>query len=914
MSRLTTCFALAFVVLAVSFTGVAHAQNSTQQIDQLKERLQSNPDDIGVRLQLINVLFMNGNYREVIEISEKAIEMMPTRSSLYYFTGESFRRLGNFDSAYIRLKKGYEVRTYTDLSESYGMVLLRLRKTTEAAPVLQVVAKEKAVFIDNHLAAGSQAYKNGNLETATDEFLAVYTVDKSKLSQEQFAFMQFNLNFQSYVENNNPDAAVKAFVATLKARFGSDYGFDNVGEAFRCLIEQRKIDVARSLFEEFNKLPASAISQDLIDSKFFSTSYGMMVQCGKLKDIARSLFQKKSLETFGLTAIDLTPLFSLYDFLLTQGANQLASDLTNKVMDKSPTIEEPYLRLSMILIQSNRIEDAMLAIRKYFVKEKIDELGYTNDFVQSFQAILNQGKSGDANSVLLQLGGLNTKDLSSTYVTLGELFTKLGNGEKAIAILNKVIAIDPGNHVASLKLGEAYYSAGRYDDIIRSLANTTDSEGLRFLALGYEKKVMLPEANKTWQTYLVSMTDTARVREANEHIRQNTIVLMSPQYQQLRAQAATTTSPLQLAVIKPAGAVEDNTRGLALITSDNSTVTFEGYAGSDAPIDTIMVNGMMVRGVTPTPDEINAAHLSKAYVLRFTADISLPAAQKSQVQVLTTDSLGNRAVKNYVVDVQAQRASTNTLPTIRAFVVGVSQYADKSLSLKYAEDDANLFYQRMRDPTTIGIPASNIVLLTNDAATRAGILEGLESVFKNSFENDVIMIYLAMHGVTDEGLLYFIPYDAKVTKLRTTAISGLDFDYLIKTKGVGRKVIMFVDACHSGAAGSSLVFGGTRAVEALPLLLAEMAKSQPGLSLFSASDAGQVSREGEEWGGHGVFTYYLLKSMTTPAANANADQFIQLREIVDYVRDKVSADTKGKQTPVFKCFGCDPNMPLFYSK
>lgn len=914
MSRLTTCFALAFAVLAISLAGVAHAQNSTQQIEELKVKLQSDPEDIATRLQLLNVLFLNHNYRDVIDVSDKAIEMMPNRASLYFYAGDSFRKLGNFDSAYIRLKEGYKIHPYTDLNESYGMVLLRMRKNDEAAPILQAVAKDKPSFIDNHLDAGSQAYKSGNLETATDEFLAVFTVDKSKLSQEQLTFMQFNLNFQSYVENNNTDAATKAFVTTLKARFGSEYEFGNIGEAFRCLIEQKKINDARNIFEELNKLPSSEISQNLLDRRFLSISYNMMVQCGKLKDISKSVFQRISQDRFVLTSIDLAPLFSLYDFMLAQGANQLASDLTNKVMDTSSAIKEPFLRLTMIFIQSNRIEDGMQMLRKYFVREKIDELGYTNDFVQSFQSILNHGNSDEANNILLQLGGLNTKDLSAMYVTLGELFTKMGNGEKAVAILNKVLTIDPGNHIANIKLGEAYYTAGHYDEIIRSLGNTTDKEGLRYLALAYEKKVMLQEANRAWQSYLVLVTDTAQANNANEHIRQNTIVLMSPQYQQLRAQAAVTTSPLQLAVTKPAGAVEDNTRGLALVTSDNSTVTFEGYAGSDTPIDTIMVNGMMVRGTAPTPDEISNAHISKAYVVKFSTDISLPAAQKSEVQVMTADSLGNRAVKNYVVDVQAQRASTNTLPTIRAFVVGVSEYEDKSLSLKYAEDDANLFYQRMRDPTTIGIPAANIVLLTNNTATREGILDGLENVFKNSFENDVIMIYLAMHGVTDEGLLYFIPYDAKVTKLRTTAISGLDFDYLIKTKGEGRKVIMFVDACHSGAAASSLVFGGTRAVEALPLLLAEMAKSQPGLAVFSASDAGQVSREGEEWGGHGVFTYYLLKAMTTPAANTNADQFIQLREIVDYVRDKVSTDTKGKQTPVFKCFGCDPNMPLFYSK
>ena len=572
------------------------------------------------------------------------------------------------------------------------------------------------------------------------------------------------------------------------------------------------------------------------------------------------------------------------------------------------------MQLAQIFVELNRPQETIQNVRRFFTSAKLDELGYTDEFIQSFQPLVAGNKIDDARDILVRLGEIKPQDLISTYIGLGEIFTKMGNGDRAITILNKVMTLDPGNHAANLKLGEAYFSAGRYDDIIRSLGKTTDKEGLHYLALAYEKKLMLNESNQTWQAFMVKSQDTAQVSEARDHIRQNTITMMSPGFQQMKAQLAAANFPLQLAVTKPSGAVEDNTRGIALITSNSPTVTFEGYASSDSPIDTVMVNGNLATGVTPSPEELSDLKIAKQYAVKFTTSLTLPQGQKTDVEVITADAAGNRMTKRYVVDVQSQKVVSGSLPTVRAFVVGISQYADKGLTLKYAEDDANLFYKSMRDPTTIGIPASNITLLTNSDATRAGILDGLERVLDSSFEGDVIIVYLAMHGVTEEDLLYFVPYDARVTSLRTTGISGLDMDYLIKSKGANRKVIMFVDACHSGGAGSSLVFGGTRGASALPILLEEMAKSQPGISIFSAADKGQVSHEGDEWGGHGVFTYYLLKAITTPAANANADQFIQLREIVDYVRNKVSDATKGKQTPVFKCFGCDTDMPLFYSK
>lgn len=609
MSRLKTCVASLFIALTFLGTGTAYPQDSNAQLNQLRTTLDSNPEDIGTRLQLVNLCFMNGLYREAIDVSWKAIEEMPTRSSLYYFTGESYRRLGNFDSALIQLEAGYKMRPYPDLSESYGMVLLRLRRIEEATPILRGVAAVKTNFIESHLSSGSTAYKNGDLETATDEFLAVLVIDKSRLSQEQLSFVQFNQNFQTFVLTSNTDTVVSLFKKTMEARFGESYEFNSLGESFRCLIGQKNIDAAKALFEELNRLQPSELTQDLLDKKFFKISYELMLNCPSLKDLVKSDFRRLSQARLGLGKADLSPLFALQDFLLAQGATQLAENLSDKIMEDPPALREPYLRMAGIFVQWKRTQDALQSVRKYFVNEKIDELGYTSDFVKSFEPLLSQNRTDQANEILMELDSLNTKELTTTYITLGELFTKMGKAEEAVVILNKVLAIDPGNRLANVELGSAYYNAGRYDEIIRSLSKTTDPVGLRYLALAYEKKVMLPESNKAWQTYLLSVTDTAQSNEAKQHIQQNTIVMMSPQYAQLKAQAAAANVPLQLAVIKPSGAVEDNSRGIALVTSENTSVTFEGYAGSDSPIDTIMVNGSMAEGVTPSAAELTAPTL-----------------------------------------------------------------------------------------------------------------------------------------------------------------------------------------------------------------------------------------------------------------------------------------------------------------
>ena len=542
MSRHIENLFLAFVLLTVFFAGAVQAQNASQQIDELKIKLQTNPEDIGVRASLIHLLFMNGKYREVIDFSKKVMEELPDRFSFYYYTGESFRKLGNLDSAYIRLKQGYEKsHSFADLCYSYALVLLKLKENDKAISILQSAAKEMPKFTAGRLAAGVQAFNAGNIQTATEEFIAVFYTDKTKLNWEQNAFVEMYL-FQSDIENKDVGEAEREFVNILNTRFEGKYDFDAIGEAFKCLIEQKRFTEAEELFGGLNK---PKISQIILDKMFFSVSYGMRAPCPKLIQRTSVLFHQLAASKFGLPDTDLAPLFTLHDFMLAQGAAQLAADLTNMVMDTTSGIEEPYLHLAAILIEENKNEDAILAIREYFVKEKLDVLGYTDDFMQSFQSLLNQGTKKGAKSVLLKLNGLNIKDLNATYTTLGEIFIELGNGERAITILNKVLALDPDNHTASLKVGEAYYAAGHYDQLISSLVNTTDKEGLKFLALAYEKKAMLPEANKAWQRYLASTADTSQVTMASEHIMQNTIALLTPSEKQTKTEQAVTSTPSQ---------------------------------------------------------------------------------------------------------------------------------------------------------------------------------------------------------------------------------------------------------------------------------------------------------------------------------------------------------------------------------
>jgi uncharacterized caspase-like protein len=59
----------------------------------------------------------------------------------------------------------------------------------------------------------------------------------------------------------------------------------------------------------------------------------------------------------------------------------------------------------------------------------------------------------------------------------------------------------------------------------------------------------------------------------------------------------------------------------------------------------------------------------------------------------------------------------------------------------------------------------------------------------------------------------------------------------------------------------------------------------------------ELSREGPEFGGgHGAFTYSLLKGLEG-AADTDHDGFVTAGELIDFVTTDVSKSTGGKQHP-----------------
>jgi hypothetical protein len=247
------------------------------------------------------------------------------------------------------------------------------------------------------------------------------------------------------------------------------------------------------------------------------------------------------------------------------------------------------------------------------------------------------------------------------------------------------------------------------------------------------------------------------------------------------------------------------------------------------------------------------------------------------------------------------------LPQIWAVVIGLSKYQQSEISLKYADKDAQAYYDYLKSPFGGNTSAENSALLINENATRENIIKEITEKCNKAFENDMVIVYLACHGMPDAvgDEIYFLGYDAKIKNLAGTAVSMFDIDKALK-KSRANKKIWLIDACHSG--GASFSYRGDYAYLTNKLLL-EIALRKEAYAIFTASSASEFSREDTTWGGgHGVFTFHLLEALNG-AADKNGDGLIDIRELQEYVTRHVTDETNGEQHPELKG-NFDNKMPL----
>jgi uncharacterized caspase-like protein len=255
-------------------------------------------------------------------------------------------------------------------------------------------------------------------------------------------------------------------------------------------------------------------------------------------------------------------------------------------------------------------------------------------------------------------------------------------------------------------------------------------------------------------------------------------------------------------------------------------------------------------------------------------------------------------------------------PVCWVLSIGISKYAEKGISLKYADHDAEKLAQIFKIQQGKLFSEVLIKTLINEQATRADIMENMAVHLGQAGPNDVVFIFVAGHGVKHRqtGSYYFLTYDSKPENMLYQALKWSDFEEAIKilSKNVN-KIVLALDTCHAGAMQTT--FRGADSGENL----AQLVEDASGLYVLGSSKSGEESMEDDQFRlagekkGHGAFTYAFLKGLAGEA-NYDQDGYITINELFTYVAKMVPRLTQGRQHPFSRIQGTDLPIAIINHK
>ncbi len=245
------------------------------------------------------------------------------------------------------------------------------------------------------------------------------------------------------------------------------------------------------------------------------------------------------------------------------------------------------------------------------------------------------------------------------------------------------------------------------------------------------------------------------------------------------------------------------------------------------------------------------------------------------------------------------------VPRSYALIVGVSEYKNlPDRSLKFADRDAEAVYAILISPEGGNFRAENVHKLIGPQATLAGMRHELEEWLPGVAKGeDRVLIYFAGHGFIFGGKAYLAPHDLAPGNIAGTGYAMDALGKLIGGRINARYKVLLTDACHSGA-----ITPETNN-QALNRTLLDLHTS---LFSLTASRDRESSFESPDWGGgHGIFTYYVVKGLEGEA-DQNADGIVTADELAEYVHRNVREATNSRQNPTSERGSFDPQMPLAY--
>jgi hypothetical protein len=289
------------------------------------------------------------------------------------------------------------------------------------------------------------------------------------------------------------------------------------------------------------------------------------------------------------------------------------------------------------------------------------------------------------------------------------------------------------------------------------------------------------------------------------------------------------------------------------------------------------------------PIEVGAKPVEEArvpdahkFTRRFSFTIPLPAASPTiKLQAMALDDDGLQSPREEIF--LSREAAAPPTGNLLGLCVGVSQYKDKDLNLKFADADATELAAALNRQRGI-YQSAKVASLTNEQATAENVTTALDRLLGQTSRDDTVVLFFSGHGWrADERSFYFATHEVDRQNITETALPWNEVvRRLAKLSEQSKRVIVLLDACHSGSAATN--------EEMVKAILSANA----GVLVLASSKGSEVSLENDEWK-HGIFTKALLESVSGQASPQQKQ--VTLWDFVVYVRRRVKELTEGAQNP-----------------
>lgn len=239
-------------------------------------------------------------------------------------------------------------------------------------------------------------------------------------------------------------------------------------------------------------------------------------------------------------------------------------------------------------------------------------------------------------------------------------------------------------------------------------------------------------------------------------------------------------------------------------------------------------------------------------------------------------------------------------PHLYILAIGIDQYQDSTVNLKYAVKDAKDWEEKLKTQSATLYKPQNIhyTLLTDKEATKTSITAKINELSKVIKPNDSFILFVAGHGVLLQNQYYMLTQDFNGQVNGDSMISSNEIVEMSKKVKSLSQLFIF-DTCHAG--GVDTIVSGL--YDARMSVLAK----KMGLHIYASASDKQSAMDGYK--GNGLFTYTLLNGLNNNReADKNKDGKVTVVGLGEYSKKKttdISKEIGQNQTPLIINFGKD---------